>query len=64
MMEALQTLLRQTQEEAEKRQDEKRKQETEEGNRETEDIKALIQEQQQMQEHNTPELGLLHGDVV
>ena len=38
MMEALQTLLRQTQEEAEKRQDEKRRQGVEERKRETEAV--------------------------
>ena len=70
--------LRQEAEEAEKRQDEKaearqktllleteerRRQEAEERKRETEDIKALIQEQKQMQEHSTAELGLLRGEL-
>ena len=70
MMEALQTLLRQTQEEAEKRQDEKAEarqktllQEAEERKQEADEIKALIQEQKQMQEHTTAELGFLRGDV-
>ena len=44
-------------EEAEKRHDEKCRQEREEWKRETEDIKALIQEQKQIQEHS---LSLIH----
>ena len=35
----------------------------EEQKRETEDIKVLIQEQKQMQEHSTAELGLLRGEL-
>ena len=47
---------RQEAEEAEKGQDEKRQQEAGERKRETGDIKALIQEQNQMQGHTTTEL--------
>ena len=38
--------------------------ETEERKRETEDIKALIQEQKQIQEHSTAELGLLRSCLL
>ena len=54
-------------EEAEKWQDEKRRQEREETEerrrQETEDIKALIQEQKQTQEHSTAAVSYTHLDV-
>ena len=47
----------------EDQQDKKLKQEAEAHEHEIGDIKALIQEQKQMQEHSTAELGLLYGDL-
>ena len=49
--------------ESEGQQAEECKQEAEEHKCEAGDIKTLIQEQKQMQEHYTAELGLLRGDV-
>ena len=76
-MEAFQTLLRQTQEEAEKRQDEKRRQEREEAEerqkalmleteeRQKDKTEALFEVmQKQLQEHSTAELGILRGCLL
>ena len=56
MMENFQVLLLQT--------EERRQQEAEERKRETDDVKALIQEQKQIQEHSTAELGLIRGCLL
>ena len=50
--------------ETEEIQKEERKQEAEEHKREAGDIKALIHEQNRMQEHTTAELGLLCGCLL
>ena len=44
-------------------QDEKLTQKTKKWKRETNNIKALVQEQKQLQEHTTAQLSLLHGDL-